>query len=370
MAIEVAAPLLMLAEKEENAEIREFWDLSKGVTYTMNFPELVGKYCVGVGFPGWLFTADEQEKEENAEIREFWDLSKGVTYTMNFPELVGKYCVGVGFPGWLFTADEQGHMNLFHLFSRTLINLPDMDMLQGLAFQEELGCDRITYVQKALLSSDTLSSTDDNVLALIQGYPRTFAFWRPGSKSFTSVDSTIPYCAFSDVTWHDGHFYGVSFMGNIVILDFTSDYYSTTAARVITSQIPPRVACSNKVYIVYSMGELLVINRDGCHNFEEGDDSYGIKQFRVYKINDSSYEEVKDLGNRALFLGFSATLAVEAPPGCQGNRIYFTDDCREAYFCMERGGGKDMGVYNLLDGTIVPHYTGQSYHKLTPPLWV
>ncbi|KAJ8547919.1 hypothetical protein K7X08_021155 [Anisodus acutangulus] len=265
MAVEVAAPLLMLAEKEENAEIREFWDLSKG------------------------------------------------------------------------------HMNLFHLFSCTLINLPDMDMLQGFAFQEELGCDRITYVQKALLSSDPLSSTDDYVLALIQGYPRTFAFWRPGSKSFTSVDSTIPYCAFSDVTWHDGHFYGVSFMGNIVILDFTSDYYLTTAARVITSHIPPRVACSNKVYIVYSMGELLVINRDGCHNFEEGDDSYGVKQFRVYKINDSSYEEVKDLGNRALFLGFSATFAVEPPPGCQGNRIYFTDDCREAYFCMERGGGKDMG---------------------------
>ncbi|KAJ8547924.1 hypothetical protein K7X08_021160 [Anisodus acutangulus] len=288
---------------------------------------------------------------------------------MNFPELVGKYCVGVGFSGWLFTANEQGHMNLFHLFSRTLINLPDMDMLQGFAFQEELGCDRITYVQKALLSSDPLSSTDDYVLALIQGYPRTFVFWRPGSKSFTSVDSTIPYCAFSDVTWHDGHFYGVSFMGNIVILDFTSDYYSTTAARVIMSQIPPRVACSNKVYIVYSMGELLVINRDGCHNFEEGDDSYGVKQFCVYKINDSSYEEVKDLGNRALFLGFSATLAVEPPPGCQGNRIYFTDDCREAYFCMEGGGGKDMGVYNLLDGTIVPHYTGQSYHKLTPPLW-
>ncbi|KAJ8547937.1 hypothetical protein K7X08_021173 [Anisodus acutangulus] len=271
MSVEVAAPLLMLAEKEENVEIREFWDLSKGVTYTMNFPELVGKYCIGVGFPGWIFTADEQ---------------------------------------------------------------------------------------------------DDYVLALIQGYPRTFAFWRPGSKSFTSVDSTIPDCAFSDVTWHDGHFYGVSFMGNIVILDFTSDYYSTTAARVIMSQIPPRVACSNKVYIVYSMGELLVVNRDGCHNLEEGDDSYGVKQFRVYKINDSSYEEVKDLGNMALFLGFSATLAVEAPPGCQGNRIYFTDDCREAYFCMEPGGGKDMGVYNLIDGTIVLHYTGESYHKLTPPLWI
>ncbi|KAK4358096.1 hypothetical protein RND71_023706 [Anisodus tanguticus] len=316
MAVEVAAPLLMLAEKEENAEIREFWDLPKGVTYTMNFPELVGKYCVGVGFPGWLFSAD-----------------------------------------------EQGHINLFHLFSRTLINLPDMDMLQGFAFQEELGCDRITYVQKALLSSDPLSSTNDyGILALllsggqeanpllvwIPQYPIAPFLTSPGMMDTSMVQ--VLWAILSSWTSHR------------LLFNHRRQSYHVT--------IPPRVACSNKVYIVYSMGELLVINRDGCHNFEEGDDSYGVKEFRVYKINDSSYEEVKDLGNRALFLGISATLAVEPPPGCQGNRIYFTDDCREAYFCMERGGGKDMGVYNLLDGTIVPHYTGKSYHKLTPPLWV
>lgn len=319
----------------------------------------------------WLMLAEKKEEEEN---REFWDLSKGVTYTMRFPELVGKYCVGVGFPGWLFTADEQGHLNLFHLFSRTLIKLPSVVMLEDFNFQEELGCDRIDYVDRALVSSDPLSSSTDYVLALIQGYPRTLAFWRPGSKSFTSLDSSLTDCAFSDVTWHDGQFYAVGFMGDVFIFDFRSskkDYYPTTV-RVISLQLPPEVAIDNIVYIVHSMGELLVINRDGIVN-EDGDNGYGVKQFHVYKINDvdnASYEEVKDLGNRALFLGSSATLAVEQSCQIRGNHIYFTDDCKEAYFSIENGGGKDMGVYNLLDGTIVPHYTGQSFHKITPPLWV
>ncbi|XP_009802340.1 F-box protein SKIP23-like [Nicotiana sylvestris] len=310
------------------------------------------------------------EEEEKKGIREFWDLSKGVTYSMNFPELVGKCCFGVGFPGWLFTADEQGHMNLFHLFSRSLINLPDMDMLEGFDYEVEKGhCTQ--YVEKAVISSDPLISKEDYVLALIQGSPRTFAFWRPGSKSFTSVSQIVPERAYSDIAWHDGQFYGVDFEGNVIVFDFRSGDYPTSV-RVIRSEIPPEVIDGNQVYIVYSMGELLVINRDGAY---EDDDTgiYGAKQFHVYKINDidSSYSEVKDLGDRALFVGNSATVVVEQlAHGIKGSHIYYTDDCKDTYFSLEQGGGKDMGVYNLLDGTIVPHYTGQSYHKLTPPLWI
>nr|XP_009597944.1 F-box/kelch-repeat protein At1g57790-like [Nicotiana tomentosiformis] len=316
------------------------------------------------------------EEEEKKGIREFWDLSKGVTYSMSIPELVGKCCLGVGFPGWLFTADEQGHMNLFHLFSRSLINLPDMDMLEGFDYEDEKG-NCALYVEKAVISSDPLISKEDYVLALIQGYPRTFAFWRPGSKCFTSVSEIIPECAYSDITWHDGQFYGVDFWGNVIIFDFRSGNYPMSA-RVVRSEIPPEIMRGNLVYIVYSMGELLVINRDGAY---EDDDTgiYGAKQFHVYKINDidgttPSYSEVKDLGNRALFVGNSATVAavehLAHGNGIQGNHIYYTDNCTDTYFNLEQGGGKDMGVYNLLDGTIVPHYTGQSYHKLTPPLWI
>lgn len=71
------------------------------------------------------------EKEGNEDKREFFNLVKGVTHTINFPELVGKRCLGVGIPGWLFIIDLEGNMNLFHLNSRSLIRLPHVNTLDG-----------------------------------------------------------------------------------------------------------------------------------------------------------------------------------------------------------------------------------------------
>ncbi|KAH0671927.1 hypothetical protein KY284_023014 [Solanum tuberosum] len=228
------------------------------------------------------------EKEENGEIREFFDLSSG-----------------------------------------TLINLPHMSMLEGYDSEEEIDC--TDYVEKAVISADPLSSpTTDYVLGLIQG--------------------------------------------DIVIFSF-HQHDDCGGARVVKGIPIDLIGCC-QLYIVYSMGELLVIHRDGTIS-DEGQDSdqYGAKTFHVYKINDYNYEEIKDLGDRALFVGKSATLAMAIEEDDQGsgykrNHIYFTDDCVDSYFNLEQGGGKDMGVYNMVDGTIVPHYTGQSYHKVTPPLWV
>nr|XP_009801851.1 PREDICTED: F-box protein SKIP23-like [Nicotiana sylvestris] len=266
----------------------------------------------------WLMLA---EKEGNEESREFFDMSKDVTRIMSFPELVEKRCLGVGFPGWIFMADEQRKMNLFHLFSRSDI----------------LG---------VLLSGDQ----DRSPLLLVE----------------------TPRRAYSDITWYDGQFCGVDFMGNIIIFDFRGPEEYPTVATVVKG-IPPSLTSGTQLYMVHSLRELLVITRDGA--FLDDDGSYGVEEFHVYKIdvNRESYEEVVDLGNRALFLGSSATLAVEKASqieGCKGNCIYFTDDCWQSYFNIERGGGKDMGIYNLLDGIIEPHYTGESYHKFSPPLWI
>ncbi|XP_070005911.1 F-box protein SKIP23-like [Nicotiana sylvestris] len=284
----------------------------------------------------WLMLA---EKEGNEESREFFDMSKDVTRIMSFPELVEKRCLGVGFPGWIFMADEQRKMNLFHLFSRSVINLPDMDMLEGFDYEWERGFCRY-YVEKA----------DRSPLLLVE----------------------TPRRAYSDITWYDGQFCGVDFMGNIIIFDFRGPEEYPTVATVVKG-IPPSLTSGTQLYMVHSLRELLVITRDGA--FLDDDGSYGVEEFHVYKIdvNRESYEEVVDLGNRALFLGSSATLAVEKASqieGCKGNCIYFTDDCWQSYFNIERGGGKDMGIYNLLDGIIEPHYTGESYHKFSPPLWI
>ncbi|TMW95790.1 hypothetical protein EJD97_008336 [Solanum chilense] len=267
------------------------------------------------------------EKEGNEENREFFDLTNGITSTMNFPELAGKQCLGVGIPGWLFTADGEGNMNLFHLNSRALIKLPHMNTLKGSNYDDE------------------------------RGY------------SFITVETRI--ATYSDVTWHDGRFYGVDVRGRVVMLDFRGGL-EPTIGRMFQG-IPSEFICGMHLYIVHSQGELFVITRDGIFEHPETK-TYGVEEFIVSKVDvdNESYDDVNDLGNTSLFLGFSASVAVDDVQqyGCKANRIYFTDDCSCAYNGIEKGGGKDMGIYNLLDDTIEPHYTGESYHKFSPPIWI
>ncbi|GKD47316.1 zinc finger, CCHC-type containing protein, partial [Tanacetum coccineum] len=44
----------------------------------------------------------------------------------------------------------------------------------------------------------------------------------------------------------------------------------------------------------------------------------------------------------------------------KSNCIYYTDDVLELYGGSQKGGGRDMGIYHLSDGTIEPHFSGES----------
>ncbi|KAH0668698.1 hypothetical protein KY289_023191 [Solanum tuberosum] len=234
-----------------------------------------------------LMLAEKPGKEES---REFFDLIKGVTYTMNFPELVGKRCLGVGIPGWIFTADLKGNMNLFHLNSRCLIELPHINTLENF-----------------------------------------------------------------DLDYH---------------IEFEGRGLERPIKRIVEG-VPSEFIYGMQLYIVHSLGELFVITRNGVEKHPETN-LYGVEEFIVSRVDvdNESYEEVDDLGNRAIFLGFSASTAVVEQYGCKANHIYFTDDCSTAYYLSEKGGGKDMGIYNLLDDTVEPHYTGESYHRFSPSIWI
>lgn len=155
--------------------------------------------------------------------------------------------------------------------------------------------------------------------------------------------------------------YAVDFEGNISIVGFRGGSQSQPTVGRVVNGLPSD-------FIVHSLSELWVMVRDGiATNLKTN--TYGATQFDVYKVDvdKERYEEVFDLGNRALFLGFNATLAVEQDECFKGNSVYFTDDCSSSYFHSERGGGKDLGIYYYLDGNIKPHYT---YHRFSPPIWI
>ncbi|KAK4843861.1 hypothetical protein QYF36_023305 [Acer negundo] len=95
---------------------------------------------------------------------------------------------------------------------------------------------------------------------------------------------------------------------------------------------------------------------------DESKSNYETYAFQIFEVDLSSntWKEVKNLGNKALFLGDNSSFSIEVldVTRCKSNCIYFTDDCRESYcspdFCG-RGGGKDMGIYNIQDKSIEPY---------------
>ncbi|KAK6788752.1 hypothetical protein RDI58_012550 [Solanum bulbocastanum] len=138
---------------------------------------------------------------------------------------------------WLFTTDKEGNINLFHLNSRTLIELPHMNTLKGFDCDNE--CDYCEYyVQKALLSSDP-HTTNDYILMINQGVPHSLAYWKPGKNSFITVETRKT--AYADVTWDNGQFYGVDVRGNVVILNFRGGL-EPTIGRIVEG-VPSEFIC-------------------------------------------------------------------------------------------------------------------------------
>ncbi|GJT90724.1 ribonuclease H-like domain-containing protein [Tanacetum coccineum] len=108
--------------------------------------------------------------------------------------------------------------------------------------------------------------------------------------------------------------------------------------------------------------------QDGYSTFE----TYKTKRFLLfaYDLKDTTWSRVKDLGKKTLFVGQSSTFWVEDTTGViksnciylviKSNCIYFTDDADLLYNKSRNGGGRDMGIYHLSNGTIEPHFTGES----------
>lgn len=133
-----------------------------------------------------------------------------------------------------------------------------------------------------------------------------------------------------------------------------------------------------------SPNELFLIQRDGDRVREgesESEGTYGVSEFKVFQVDliAKSWVETKSLGDRAAFVGhsdsFSLKVAMISSPIIKQNHIYFTDDNTNAHSFLAStdpsfGGGQDMGMYNMEDGSFKPHFKGQSIGVVCPPIWV
>ncbi|XP_060212960.1 F-box protein At2g26160-like [Lycium barbarum] len=344
----------------------------------------------------WLMLAEE---EEDKDCRKFFSLYNGMILNKRIPKATGKRCMES--MGWLITVGkDEGEISLLHPFSGVQIQLPHQNTTED--YDEHETGFPFTFIGKAVLSASP-SHTSDFVLMVVEGNLRFLSFWRPADSRWTRISwVAADHSPFVDVVYFNGHFYAVNYRCQVVVCDVAGP--EPTKKSHIVAQLPfdPLEVIGN-LYILESLGSLFVVVRDdvyikpvkddcdtrmrfpltyvpweGASVLQDGEKLiYGTTAFRVFQVDIAvdgkvKVTQTKELGDRAFFLGANSSLSIQASqfPGIKPNHIYFTDDFFESYLIFAEGGGLDMGVCNLADGSIQLHYEAVSLSPVCPPTWV
>lgn len=325
----------------------------------------------------WLMLPQQQ----GTDVRNFYhnDLGDDDMCRLELKEISDHKCVSAG--GWLVMNDRDLNMCLFEPVSHTRIQLPHMNTFEDYDYLVDEGFDMYRIcLGKAVLCGNP--STSDYILMIIYGNIRRLAFFRPGFKSWILVSSPLAplrddvprfssfaddYHSFSDAVYHRDRdqFYTVGFAGRVLAVKVRNG--STTPVTEVVANLST-VSVYDPVdtpYLVELGRDLLVVLR----KFDDPTESYYFTYSFIVlhlDISTGSFTKVNSLGDKALFVGLNSSVATEAS-SCKGNSIYFTDDNE---IQKDDKLGKDTGIYNLEDGKIEPYYYKDSFHYITPPIWV
>ncbi|TXG50434.1 hypothetical protein EZV62_022958 [Acer yangbiense] len=256
-------------------------------------------------------------KEEGSDLRSFFSLSKGMSRQINLPDANGNKCYAS--KGWLMVINKDWSMFLLHPFSSLRIELPHIKTFRNWEPNcEYLESMEILFISKCVLSTSP-SLESDYTLVVIYGSTAELAYFRPGFKTWITIDS-CRHC-YQDVIYYQEQFYVIDFSGRITAIDIKSDD-TVVAKKVANLEI-----------------ELIPEELD---------------------LSTDKWSLVKNLGNRALFLGDNSSFSLDIS-NLKPNCIYFIDDCQEVYFNGK--GGKDMGICNLENRSIEriePYFKGRT----------
>ncbi|KAI3796274.1 hypothetical protein L1987_38941 [Smallanthus sonchifolius] len=90
----------------------------------------------------------------------------------------------------------------------------------------------------------------------------------------------------------------------------------------------------------------------------------------ITREHDGKWSKITSLGDKAVILGFNSPFATNACRGMKPDCMYFTDDHYEPYLDLPDGGGGDVGVYHMFDGSIEAMFDLQESVFRCSPLWL
>ncbi|XP_010025981.2 F-box protein SKIP23 [Eucalyptus grandis] len=310
----------------------------------------------------WLMLADKKGKR----CREFFCLQCQRVHKKFMPEVKARRCFSSR--GWVLTIGRDWELHMLkNPMSRGshIINLPNLNKFPNIEvenlrrYYHSYGA----FINKFVISDSPTTSPDFRVMVTYY-YNARLGLWKPGDEEWTKVDH--PSSFNFDVIFYRGCFYALNANGHILRCDVNGP---TPSKAQVVFEMPRDLLGLEQMYLVQSTtGSLLVVSRRGQYR------PRGTFRFHVFEIDlvAQSWRGIKTLKNSSLFLGWNSSFSLEVDEKhhIKPNCIYFTDDFIDNSRVTKDGGGKDMGIYHLQDGTIEPHFQGKSYSHYSPPLWI
>ncbi|PON73189.1 F-box protein [Parasponia andersonii] len=241
--------------------------------------------------------------------------------------------IGGSSEGWLATLGKNYAVTLYKPFMENrggiAIHLPPL--FPPIDVLEENDEYLEYYIFKfTIFTPDPIANSNDLVIVVIFGVSRQLAYIRPNKDiTWTGVLGNVPgKIAFDDVLYYKDQFYTLTYVrGQLASFNITDSFESNLKA--VTGKIPKdpeeKLFCCKKYLVESYGGELLQVQR-----YREFNVDHVTRKLRVFKLcfDRSRWIEIKDIGEKALFLGDNTSVSVKTSNfvECQKNCIYFTDD--------------------------------------------
>ncbi|XP_059627444.1 uncharacterized protein LOC132270274 [Cornus florida] len=163
------------------------------------------------------------------------------------------------------------------------------------------------------------------------------------------------------------------------MIDLNKRAEESKAPQVEVIELRTNVYGDPTYLVESSSGDLLFVQR----SYKVGDDSqHATSGFEVFKLLLEQFEQgspmqlrgksLKNLGGDTLFLGDNHSICVSAPKWsrCQPNSIYYTDDNIDILF-YPLLGRRDIGIFNIENGSFGTHYNlDHSHNHMPPSIWI
>ncbi|KAM7257618.1 hypothetical protein ACFE04_013359 [Oxalis oulophora] len=345
---------------------------------------LFEKIQISTNIPRLMLSQEDKYggRSRSSSVRSFYDLSNGRMLNLELNDTIDRKCLSVGF-GWLLIIDIKLRMDLFHPLTGRKINLPcyKYDHVYKVSELHHI------HIVKAVVSANPWNSkiqdyNQDCVIMTSYGIGLPL-FAKLGDKSWTNIH--VPNKRYFDINCYKNMFYAVSETSLYVCTMDGHLVHSVQVDQLGRNILKHYVWRYPQKYLVESAGELLLVYRKFGGSFHDDDETseiiYMTTSFEVVRCIhkfatngkiDFDFVKVDTLDDQALFVGDNASLSLAATSlnGCREDCIYFTDDSNDFYAATKNGGGYDMGIYNLRDGTIEQHYKGEeSLSYFNTPFW-